>query len=212
MKKLIGFLVLALVVVVAAIGAALFFGVESAKLAETASFGPSPTLPEPSKVPIPTVNIAHAKGWPEGAKPTAASGLAVNAFASGLEHPRWLFVLPNGDVLVAESNGPPRPEDAKGVKGFVYKQAQKWAGAGVPSANRITLLRDNGNGVATKHAFLEGLNSPFGMALVGNDLYVANTDAILRFPYTEGATRIGARERRSPICRRGRSITIGPRT
>jgi glucose/arabinose dehydrogenase len=192
MKKLIGFLVLALVVVVAAIGAALFFGVESAKLAETASFGPSPTLPEPSKVPIPTVNIAHAKGWPEGAKPTAASGLAVNAFASGLEHPRWLFVLPNGDVLVAESNGPPRPEDAKGVKGFVYKQAQKWAGAGVPSANRITLLRDNGNGVATKHTFLEGLNSPFGMALVGNDLYVANTDAILRFPYTEGATRIGA--------------------
>src|SRR5207302_5325331 len=87
----------------------------------------------------------------------------------------------NGDVLVAETNAPPKPDDSKGVKGFIYKQAQKWAGAGVPSANRITLLRDsNGDGVAdTRSVFIKGLNSPFGMVLVGDDLYVADSDAIL---------------------------------
>jgi glucose/arabinose dehydrogenase len=136
------------------------------------------------------VHIAPAKGWPDGRKPIAANGLTVNAFATGLDHPRWLYVLPNGDVLVAESNGPPRPEDAKGIKGFVYRTVQERAGAGVPSVNRITLLRDTGNGTASKTVFLKGLNSPFGMALVGNDLYVANTDAIVRFPYSEGATEI----------------------
>jgi glucose/arabinose dehydrogenase len=118
----------------------------------------------------------------------------VSAFATDLQHPRGLHVLPDGSVLVAESDGPPRPEDGKGVKGFVYKTVQKRAGSGTPSANRITLLRDEGNaGVATKTTFLEGLNSPFGMALVGSDLYVANTDAIVRFPYTPGATRISER-------------------
>jgi len=118
----------------------------------------------------------------------------VTAFAKQLDHPRSLYVLPNGDVLVAETNAPPKPDDSKGVKGFIYKQAQKWAGAGAPSANRITLLRDtNGDGVAdTRSVFIKGLNSPFGMVLVGDDLYVADSDAILRFPYHSGDTKIDA--------------------
>src|SRR5256885_12953656 len=113
------------------------------------SYGASPSLPAPQHSWIPTVNIATATSWPTGAKPKAANGMAVNAFASGLAHPRTVYVLPNGDVLVAESNAPPKPDDAKGIKGFIMKQVQKWAGAGVPSANRITLLRDaDGDGTA----------------------------------------------------------------
>ena len=156
------------------------------------SYGASPTLPAPEKSWIPTVNIATATGWPSGGKPVAADGIAVNAFASGLDHPRTLYTLPNGDVLVAETNAPPKPDDAKGIKGFIMKQVQKWAGAGVPSANRITLLRDaDGDGKAeTKAVFVEGLNSPFGMALVGDEFFVADTDAILKFPYHEGDTKI----------------------
>ncbi|MGK9234196.1 sorbosone dehydrogenase family protein [Inquilinus limosus] len=167
---------------------------DDARLPEQASTGPSPTLPQPNTSLVPTVNIAPAEGWPEGGKPTPAAGLSVTAFAQGLDHPRWLLVLPNGDVLVAESNAPKRPEEGKGVKGWVYQTVQGWAGAGVDSANRITLLRDtDGDGVAeTRTAFLQGLNSPFGMALVGQDLYVANTDAVLRFPYKEGETEITA--------------------
>ena len=156
------------------------------------SFGPSPNLPSPEHSWIPTVDIASVNRWPDGAKPTAASGMTVTAFARGLDHPRTVYVLPNGDVLVAESNAPPKPDDDKGIKGFVFKQAQKWAGAGVPSANRITLLRDaDGDGVAeVRSVFLSGLNSPFGMVLVGEDFYVADTDAIMKFPYHEGDTKI----------------------
>ena len=161
------------------------------------SYGASPTLPAPQQSWIPTVNIATATGWPAGDKPKAAGGMAVNAFASGLDHPRTVYVLPNGDVLVAESNAPPKPNDATGIKGFIYKQFQKWAGAGVPSANRITLLRDaDGDGIAeTRSIFLSavnGLNSPFGMVLVGDDFYVANADAIVKFPYKTGETKINA--------------------
>ena len=157
------------------------------------TFGPTPTLPAPEKSWIPTINIANATGWPAGGKPRAAGGMAVNAFATGLDHPRTLHVLPNGDVLVAESNAPPKPDgDGGGIKGFVFRQALKWAGASVPSPNRITLLRDaDGDGVAEfKSVFLAGLNSPFGMALVGDDLYVANSDAVVKFPYRAGDTRI----------------------
>jgi glucose/arabinose dehydrogenase len=191
MKQRVGLLIaLAVLVFVASVVFVLARG-DSAKLPETASEGPSPTLPEPNKRLIPTVHIAPAKGWTDGAKPVAAPGLEVSAFATDLQHPRWLYVLPDGGVLVAESDGPPRPEEGKGVKGFVYKTVQKRAGSGTPSANRITLLSPAGNaGTATKTTFLEGLNSPFGMALVGNELYVANTDDIMRFPYTQGATRI----------------------
>lgn len=165
-----------------------------ARLPLSAGTGPDPVLPPPRESLIPTVNIAPAKGWPAGAKPVAAEGMAVAAFADGLDHPRWLYVLPNGDVLVAETNAPPRPEVAKGIRGWIMKKVMARAGAGVPSANRITLLRDtDSDGVADfRTAFLEGLNSPFGMALVGNDFYVANTDALLRFPYRDGQTRIDA--------------------
>ncbi len=164
---------------------------DTAKLPEQAGFGPNPTLPPPNSTMIPTVKIAPAKGWPDGVKPAAASGLAVNAYATGFDHPRWLYVLPNGDVLVAETNAPERPERS-GPKMWIMSQVQKRAGAGVPSANRISLLRDaDGDGVAeVRTVFLQGLTSPFGMALVGNDLYVANTDAVMRFPYAEGETQI----------------------
>ncbi len=167
---------------------------DSSKLPQGADFGPKPNLPAPTTSMIPTVNIATATGWPAGVKPTPAAGLAVGLYAAGLDHPRWVYVLPNGDVLVAESNAPERPDQNRGVKGWIMKMVQKRAGAGVPSANRITLLRDaDGDGTAeVKTTFLSGLNSPFGMALVGDSLYVANTDAVMRFPYTEGATEITA--------------------
>ena len=154
--------------------------------------GRSPTLPAPTAALIPTVHIAPAQGWPAGTQPTPMAGLRVTALATGLDHPRWLLVLPNGDVLVAESNAPPKPDDAKGIKGWAMKLVMKSAGAGVPSADRITLLRDaDGDGIAeTRTTFLENLHSPFGMALVGNALYVANSDAVLRFDYQNGQTTL----------------------
>jgi glucose/arabinose dehydrogenase len=165
---------------------------ESSTLQVSDGIGPSPKLPEPNKTLMPTVNIAEAVGWPDGAKPTPAPGLQVMAFAEGLDHPRWLYVLPNGDVLVAETNAPPKPDDTQGIRGWVMKKVMDRAGAGVPSPNRITLLRDaNHDGVAeTRTIFLENLNSPFGMTLVGTDLYVADTDRLIRFPYKEGETQI----------------------
>ncbi|MFJ2428078.1 PQQ-dependent sugar dehydrogenase [Pseudomonas sp. NPDC087804] len=165
---------------------------ETSSLQVSDGTGPSPKLPEPNKTLIPTVNIAPAIGWPEGGKPTAAAGTQVAAFAEGLDHPRWMYVLPNGDVLVAETNAPPKPDDSKGIKGWVMKKVMGKAGAGVPSPNRITLLRDaDHDGVAeTRTVFLQNLNSPFGMTLVGNDLYVADTDRLLRFNYEPGATEI----------------------
>jgi glucose/arabinose dehydrogenase len=154
--------------------------------------GPQPRIAPVDKHLIPTVQIAPSKGWSSGEKPSAANGLAVGAYASGLNHPRWLYVLPNGDVLVAETNAPPKPDDAKGVKGKVMKSIQAKAGAAAPTANRIVLLRDaDGDGVAEmKTVFIDRLNSPLGMALVGSDLYVADTDAVLKFTYTPGQTSI----------------------
>jgi glucose/arabinose dehydrogenase len=186
---------LAIIVIIAGLG--LFFVTrgDTAKLPDTASLGPSPTLPEPTKSLMPTVHIAFAKGWPEGSTPTAASGLAVEALASGLDHPRWLYVLPNGDVLVAESNGPPRPEDDPGgIRGWVMNHYFKKAGASVPSPDKIILLRDaDGDGVAeTKSVLLDSLYSPFGMALVHDTLYIANSDALVAYPYHRGDTRITA--------------------
>jgi len=173
---------------------AVLAGCESATLPLAAGTGPRPELPPPHKTLVPTVNVAPAIGWSAGAKPVAAPGLVVTAYATGLDHPRWLMVLPNGDVLVAETNAPAKPEDGKGIKGWLMKQFMKRAGAGTPSANRITLLRGIGadGGATSRAVFLENLRSPFGMALVGGDFYVANTDGIVRFPYVEGATRIDA--------------------
>jgi glucose/arabinose dehydrogenase len=166
---------------------------DQASLPLLAGFGPNPTLPPPTHTLFPTINIARAKGWAAGEAPTAAPGFSVSLFADSFEHPRNVLVLPNGDVLVAETNAPPRPEDTRGIRGLIARLVMAWAGAGGESANRITLLRADGAGeVKMRTTFLEGLNSPFGMALVGHDFYVANTDAVLRFPYDDGATTIPA--------------------
>jgi glucose/arabinose dehydrogenase len=180
-------LILVITLVFAGCGAA-------ARVPLSSGMGPNPVLPKPSPSLIPVVNVVSAKGWSANGTPQAAAGTSVVAFARGLDHPRWLYVLPNGDVLVAETNAPPRPQDAKGIKGWFFKRAQKKAGGAVPSANRITLLRDaDGDGVAeTRSILLNGLMSPFGMALVGNALYVANSDAIVRYPYSPGQIEITA--------------------
>ncbi|WP_413770932.1 PQQ-dependent sugar dehydrogenase [Janthinobacterium aquaticum] len=157
-------------------------------------FGPKPVLPEPNKKLIPTVQVAPVARWTDDARPVAAAGFAVQPYARDLDHPRWIYVLPNGDVLVAETNAPPKPEDEKGIKGKIMKMQMKKAGAVTPSANRITLLRglDATGAPQSRTVFLQGLNSPFGMALVGKHLYIANSDALVRFPYEEGQTNITA--------------------
>ena len=141
---------------------------------------------------IPTVHIARAKGWPEGATPKAARGFQVNAYAAGFDHCRWLYVLPNGDVLVAETDQPSGRR--KSLRGLAMRAVMNRAGSGLPSANRITLLRDaDGDGIAEiRTTFLENLHSPFGMTLLGDRLYVANTDAVVSFPYEVGQTRIAS--------------------
>jgi glucose/arabinose dehydrogenase len=158
-------------------------------------FGPNPTLPAPEHSLIPTMNIAPAEPWPQGTHPSPAAGLAATAYASGLDHPRWLYVLPNGDVLVAESNKPGNAPKEQGIKAKVQGLVMKRAGAGVASPNRIVLLRgvDATGAAATRTVFMQGLNSPFGMALAGNYLYVANADALMRFPYKTGETSISAK-------------------
>ncbi len=164
-------------------------------LPEEAGYGPNPTLPEPQSSWLPTIKVADAVGWKPGEKPVAADGGQVTAFATGLQHPRWLYELPNGDILVAESDSPPKPDDKKGgIRSWVQGFFMRKAGSQTPSANRITLLRDaDGDGVAeTKSVFVENLTSPFGMALVGDQLFIANADALVRLPYVEGETKITA--------------------
>jgi glucose/arabinose dehydrogenase len=155
-------------------------------------FGASPAIPVPESTLIPMVNIAPVQARPADFLPTAPTGFAVTEFAGGLAHPRWLYTLPNGDVLVAESDAPKEHDEGSGISGWIRRQVMKRAGAGVTSPDRIVLLRDeNDSGVAQMQAvFLLGLHSPFGMALIGNQLYVADTDALLRFDYVKGATRI----------------------
>ena len=169
-------------------------GCERSTLPPRADVGPDPTLVEPKDSWLPTVDIAPAVGWSDGQMPRPAPGLQVQALASGLDHPRWLLVLPNGDVLVAETNAPERPARGNSLRGWIMKKVMQRAGAGVPSADRITLLRDaDGDGRAElRSVFIDKLHSPFGMALVGDKLYVANTDAVLEFPYGSGQTSITA--------------------
>ncbi|OGB11354.1 MAG: sorbosone dehydrogenase [Burkholderiales bacterium RIFCSPHIGHO2_12_FULL_65_48] len=160
--------------------------------------GPNPQLPAPEKSGlVPTFNIAPAQGWPQGTQPQAPAGFRVTALARGLDHPRWVYTLPNGDVLVAESNKPPPAEGAKnvhsdGLRGLAMGLVMKRAGAGTPSANRITLLRDtDGDGVAdVRSAFLQNLLSPFGMALVGTQLFIATADGVVKVPYETGQTSV----------------------
>jgi glucose/arabinose dehydrogenase len=172
---------------------------DRARLNIAETIGPAPILPPEVRTPIPTINVARATGWPAGAAPIAAAGLQVQPFATGFEHPRWLRVLPNGDVLVAETAAPP-PDPAhqdNSIRAHFFREFQKKAGSAVPSANRITLLRDaDGDGVAEiRTPYITGLNSPFGMALVGDTLYVANADALVAFPYDPAATAIAAAPR-----------------
>ena len=166
---------------------------ESSRLPASTGFGPNPQLPAPVKTLIPTVNIAPAQPWAAGQVPTAAAGTTVRLFADKLDHPRWVYVLPNGDVLVAETNAPDRPlrKELLGIKGWVMGLVMKRAGAASPSANRITLLRDaDGDGSAEfRSVFADNLNSPFGMVLVDDELFIANTDALVKVPYREGDTR-----------------------
>jgi glucose/arabinose dehydrogenase len=200
-KVLLGLLIL-FVVIIAGLGITFYISEAPKKdnLTEAEKVGPSPTLPKPEHNFLPTVKIAKAIGWPKGVTPVAAAGLKVNAFASGLDHPRWIYTLPNGDVLVAESNAPRNGRSTKRlsveakVKNYVAKQLKQRAGAGASSANKIILLRDTtGNGVANvRTVFLNHLHSPFGMTLVGHYFYVANADAIVRYPYKTGQTVIKA--------------------
>ncbi len=164
-----------------------------AKLPIDAVTGPAPQITEGRPQIFPTIKVADVDRWQAGEAPIAAPGLVVERFAEGLDHPRNMYTLPNGDVLVAETNSPPR--EAGGIEGLVMKWLMGKAGAGVLSPNRITLLRDaDGDGKAEiKTAFITGLNSPFGMVLIGDTLYVANTNGLLAFPYKTGETRIAAK-------------------
>lgn len=196
MKKSV---ILLIIVALLAVFAGVYYYVgkgEPAKLPVDQVTGAKPVISAPNQETFPLINIAKPVGWAGGAKPTAPKGLQVAAFADKLDHPRWMYLLPNGDVLVAETNSPPRP--VEGVRDWVMGLLMGRAGAGSSSANRITLLRDsNGDGVADQRsALIEGLNSPFGMALIGETLYVANTDAILAFPYKPGDIRITAKGRK----------------
>ncbi|WP_397589495.1 PQQ-dependent sugar dehydrogenase [Sphingorhabdus sp.] len=164
-----------------------------AQLPLDAVTGPTPQITAGREQIFPTIAVADVDRWKTGEAPVVAPGLVVERFAEGLDHPRNLYMLPNGDILVAETNSPPRKMG--GVEGFVMKWLMGKAGADVPSANRITLLRDaNGDGQAElKTPFLTGLNSPFGMVLIGERLYVANTNGLLVFPYKTGDTKITAK-------------------
>ena len=182
------------VVVVAAIAVFVYLSwPDTARLPVEAVAGRRPDISQPREQMFPTVRVAKVVGWPAGTTPTPAQGLKVQQFAAGLDHPRWMYRLPNGDVLVTETNSPPRK--ATGVTEWVKGLLMSRAGAGVESANRITLLRDaDGDGVAEQRSvFMTGLNSPFGMVLFRGQLYIANTDALVRVPYTEGMTKVTAK-------------------
>ena len=187
-------ILIAVAVVAIAAGAFVFLSVRNmrARLDIAQTQGTQPQLPAPHSSYIPLVNAAKAIGWKAGEMPAAAAGLKVQPFAAGLDHPRWLLALANGDVLVAETNAPPKPEDNKGIRAKVQQLVMSRAGAGGKGPNRITLLRDaDGDGVAeSRTVLIGGLNSPFGMALVGGQLYIADTDALLRVPFTPGQTKI----------------------
>ena len=158
-----------------------------------AQIGANPVLPDIQQYLLPPMHIARIVGWKKDEAPDVAQGLQAKAFATGLQHPRSIYVLPDGDVLVVESKAP-KAAAIKRPKEIVMDYIESWATSGGDTgpSNRITLLRDtNGDGVPdTQSVFLDHLNSPFGVALVGNDLYVANTDAIVKYPYAEGDTKI----------------------
>jgi glucose/arabinose dehydrogenase len=195
MRKILKYIAVVFVLLLIAGGIALYVvsRPDVARLSTAELSGRVPVMASPHIERFPTMNVPDATSWPAGEAPRAAQGLAVQRFAEGLDHPRSILVLPNGDVLVAEAQSPPR-EDS-GIEGAVMKRMMGKAGAGGASANRITLLRDaDGDGKAeVKTAYITGLNSPYGMALIGNTLYVANTDALLAFPYVAGETQMSGK-------------------
>src|SRR5713226_9981255 len=179
--------------IVALIGAAALQWRRLHGVAHEPAWGSAPVVPAAKpQGAIPTLKMPSARGWSAGQKPVAAPGLKVNAFATGLKHPRWINVLPNGDVLVAESNQVAGP--TRSVFSYAMQATMRRAAALGVSANRITLLRDtDGDGIAERREiFMEGLNQPFGMALLGDTFYVGNTDGVVAFPYAAGADRITA--------------------
>lgn len=182
---------------VAMIGAAMILMRRWGKSPEKPALGGAPIIPEAKPQRIPTLKMPTAKGWEDGHAPTAAPGLKVNAFAKGLKHPRWIYVLPNGDVLTAEALGVDGGRIRTPFDYAMYSTMKRAAAVG-NSPNRITLLRDaDGDGVAeVRHTFMEGLNHPFGMAMLDGTFYVGNTDGIMAFPYAEGATQIQAQGRK----------------
>jgi glucose/arabinose dehydrogenase len=183
--------IVAIIVVVGVAGCALTIGGDHATLPVSAGTGPTPVLPPEVHALIPTAKVATVVGWKNGATPIAAAGLQVTAFAQGLEHPRWLYVLPNGDVLVAEASGPHFPQDFSGIKGAAAEYIMRKAGAIVDPVGRLVLLHPTPQGVQSS-VFADGLASPIGMALVGNELFVADTDALIKFPYQPGDTKASA--------------------
>ena len=198
MRKILKYVAIALVVLIVAGGIAFYVASrpDIARFSTAELSGRVPVMASQRPEQFPTMKVLEATGWPAGEAPRAAKGLTVARFAEGLDHPRSMLVLPNGDVLVAEAQSPPRKDS--GIEGKVMKSLMGKAGAGGPSANRITLLRDaNGDGKAeVKTAYITGLNSPYGMALVGKTLYVANTHAILAFPYVEGETKMSGKPKK----------------
>lgn len=153
-------------------------------------YGPNPTLPAPQPQMIPTIKVPKAVGWPAGAAPIPAAGLAVTRYVEGLKHPRWVYLLPNGDVLVAQSGS--KPSKSGGIEGAVENNLMRRGGAFNPQGNDILLLRDaNSDGVVDfKTVLISDLKQPMGMAQIGNHLYIANTDALLRFNYTPGSDTV----------------------
>ena len=160
----------------------------------TYGWGAAPLLKPPEPQTVPVMKLSKAVGWKPGETPIPAEGFEVQAFAQGLDHPRWLYELPNGDILVAETDAPQAASGRGGVLSWFAKRVMRFTGSGYPSADRITLLRDTDLGGISdlQVPFIENLRSPFGMALVGSTFYVANTDAVLAFPYGQGQTRISA--------------------
>jgi len=187
-----------IVLLVAVIGGAAWYFLrgDTAEYSIAQLSGPAPVIAEAEPETFPTINVPGIKRWTAEQKPDGADGLKVARFAEGLDHPRAMLVLPNGDVLVAETNSPPRKN--KGVEGVVMRYLMDRAGAGDPSPNRIRLLRDSdGDGSADKDfVLIDGLNSPYGMQLIGDTLYVGDTDAVLAFPFTPGQTKITAKPRK----------------
>jgi glucose/arabinose dehydrogenase len=183
--------------VVAGIGAAAITWRRQAAMPARPAVGPSPEIPAARpQGKVPSLKMPTARGWDAGRTPTAAPGLKVNAFAAGLKHPRWLHVLPNGDVLAAEALQQDQP--VKSVFDYAMVATMRRAAALGVSPNRITLLRDaDGDGVAeTRHVYLDGLNQPFGMALVGGAFYVGATDGLVAFPFEPGATKLSGAGRK----------------